>query len=120
MGVSKKPENSVLIKKAALSSAVSGKEAEFTNKQTKKSLKKLIETVNELEVDKITEIYSLDINNNYLVYDSRITLKLGTTEDLENKIYSCLAAIEKLEKANPQTEGEINASVGKEIYFTEK
>ncbi len=116
----KTPENAIQIKKAALKSAQAGKQAEFTNKKIKKNLEELIEVKNSLKLDKITEIYSVDINNNYMVYDGRITIKLGTTDNLESKIYSALAAIEKLDEQNPQAQGELTVGSGKQIYFTEK
>ncbi len=115
----KRPNGSVLIKKAALSSAIAGKEAEFTNNKIKENLSELIGAVKTYKVEKITQLYSVDINNNYLVYDGRITIKLGSTDDIENKIYSSLAAIQKLEEQNPQATGELTVGSGKQIYFTE-
>lgn len=120
LNVEKMPAKAILIKKAALSNAQTGKEAEFTNKKIKENLKLLIEQKNSLKLKKITEIYSADINNNYMVYDGRITIKLGSTDNLENKIYSALAAIEKLEEQNPQAQGELTVGTGKQVYFTEK
>ena len=117
--VQKKPKKTILIKKAAIKEAIPGREAQFTNEKIKNNLKTLIDEQKRLKLDKITELYSVDINNNYMVYDSRITIKLGTCEGLENKIYSALAAIEKLEAQNPQAQGVLNVSTGKQIYFTE-
>ena len=116
----KKPNKAVVIKKAALVTAVPGREAEFTNKKVKESLSELIEGAKKVKLEKMTEIYSVDINNNYIVYDSRITIKLGSTDNLENKLYSALAAIEKLDDQNPQAKGELTVGTGKQIYFTEK
>ena len=116
----KAPENSIIIKKAALSVSETGKKAKFTNKKTEEQLKILIKQKKIMKLDKITELYSTDINNNYMVYDSRITIKLGSVDDIEDKLNSALAAIEKLEEQNPQIEGELTVSSGKQVYFTEK
>ena len=120
LNVEKKPKNAILIKKAALSFAQTGKEAQFTNKKIKENLELLIAQKNNLKLEKISEIYSADINNNYMVYDGRITIKLGSTDSLENKLYSALAAIEKLEEQNPQAQGELTVGSGKQVYFIEK
>ena len=119
-GVKKKPKKAILIKKSALASSVIGKEAEFTNKKTSESLRLMIDEMKKLELKKVTELYSADINNNYYVYASRITIKLGSTDDIEEKIYSALAAIEKLEEQNPLIEGELTVGTDKQVYFTEK
>ena len=113
------PKNAIIIKKAALNSATPGQEAVFTNEKVKNNLSLLINAKNNLKLDKITEIYSVDINNNYMVYDGRITIKLGSTDDLEDKLYSAFAAIKKLEEQNPQAQGEITVGSGKQVYFTE-
>ena len=116
----KKPKKSIIIKKAALKTANPGSTAEFTNQKTKENLEKLISAAKDLKLNKITEVYSVDINNNYLVHDGRITIKLGSVDNLEDKLYSAFATIEKIEEQNPQSEGELTVGSGKQIYFTEK
>lgn len=117
----KNPENSIEIKKAALVSANAGMTAEFSNEQMKKDLSALTLEIKNMNIeDKITSIYSTDINNNYIVYDGRIIYKLGTTENLENKIYSALTATEKLNESNPAAEGEMTVTGDKQVYFTGK
>ena len=115
----KKPKKSITIKKAKLKTAVSGQKAQFADKKAEENLSKLIKAVKDMKLDKISALYSVDINNNYIVYDGRITIKLGEADKLENKINSALAAIEKIEEQNPQAEGELTVGSGKQIYFTE-
>ena len=119
LNIQKKPKKSITIKKAKLKTAVAGQRAQFADKRVEENLAKLIKAVKDLKLEKISAIYSQDINNNYLVYDGRITIKLGEADKLENKIYSALAAIEKIEEQNPQAEGELTVGSGKQIYFTE-
>ena len=116
----KAPKKAVEIRKAALNTAVAGKTAEFTNEKIQSNLLKISETVKNVNMKKVTAIYSQDINNNYIVFDGRITIKLGTLDKAEDKLYSALAAIDKLNQTNPKAEGEITATSDKQIYFTEK
>lgn len=115
----KKPKNAVDIKKATVSNAVEGNTAEFTDKQVSKDLLALTDAINKLELTEATAIYSDDINNNFIVYENRIVFKLGSCDDLENKLYSALAAVEKLNETNPQAEGEMTVTGDKQVYFTE-
>ncbi|MGN0528931.1 MAG: cell division protein FtsQ/DivIB [Eubacterium sp.] len=115
----KKPKNAVDIKKATVTNAVEGNTAEFTDKQISKDLLALTDAINKLELTEATAIYSDDINNNFIVYENRIVFKLGSCDDLENKLYSALAAVEKLNETNPQAEGEMTVTGDKQVYFTE-
>ena len=116
----KRPKKSIRIKKAELLTAVPGKKAEFSDKKVMECLTELIQAAKAVELEKMSALYSVDINNNYIVYDSRITIKLGTTDNLEDKLYSALAAIQKLDEQNQQAQGELTVGTGKQIYFTEK
>ena len=116
----KKPKKSVEIKKVAVKSAVAGETVELNNEKMFKRLTKLSETVKQIDIDKVSALYSQDINNNFVVYDGRITIKLGSLDKAEDKLYSALAAIDKLSETNPQAEGEITATSDKQVYFTEK
>jgi cell division protein FtsQ len=117
----KKPEGSIVIKKLTLTSANVGKTAGFEKEQIQKDLSAMTAQIKSMSLqDEITSIYSVDINNNYMVYDGRIIYKFGTTENLENKIYSALTATEKLNESNPNAKGEMTVTDVKQIYFTEK
>ena len=79
-----------------------------------------MQTVNDLKLKKITAIYSESLVSNYIVYDNRITIKLGETNGIKDKIFTALTAIEKLNDSNPDAEGTLTATNDKQIYFTEK
>ncbi len=111
-------EGAIEIKNAEIESAVIGQEVVLKNKKTEENIKLLANEVNKLNLEKITAIYSKDINNNYMVYDSRLTFKLGNIDNLDNKIYSALSAVEKLNETNPNAKGTITATGDKQIYFT--
>ncbi|MGN0532163.1 MAG: cell division protein FtsQ/DivIB [Eubacterium sp.] len=115
-----KPKNSISVKKATLKSAVVGETAVFSKNSTNKCIAALLTVIKEVNLAEATGIYTNGPDSNYIVYDNRITIKLGSTSDLENKLYSALAAIDKLNKTNPTVKGEIAAFGGKQVYFTEK
>lgn len=120
LNIEKKPENCIIIRKAVPENIVAGKTADFSDEQLKKDLLALTKEISKLKLDDATAIYSTDINNNYIVYDNRITFKLGSADNLEEKIYLALTATEKLNETNPQAEGEMTVSGDKQVYFTEK
>lgn len=116
----KMPTGGIEIKKAKLTSKILGQKAEFENKKIKENLQTLASAVSKLNIDKITAIYSDDINNNYIEYDKRIKIKLGTLDNLDKKIYAAMSAIDKLNGSNPNAKGTITATNDKQIYFTTK
>lgn len=117
-----KPKNAIAIKKLGITGALEGTIAEISSEQQKKDILAITGVIGNLDLgDKITEINSDNINSNYVVYDGRITIKLGTTENVEDKLYSALTVIEeKLNKSNPDAKGTLTATGDKEIYFTEE
>ena len=116
----KKNKNAVTLDKLSFKTAVVGHVAELSDKKIKTNLLKITAAITRLKIDKITAISSSDINNNSIIYDKRITIKLGNLDNLDNKIYSALAVIDRLNESNPQVEGVITVSDDKQVYFTEK
>lgn len=114
------PSGAIRIKKATLKSAVTGEKAEFSQKHTNKCIPAMIDVIKDMRLDEATGIYSDGSDSNYVVYDSRITIKLGAVSGMEDKLYAALTAIEKLNSTNPTAKGEIASYGGKQVYFTEK
>lgn len=114
------PKDCIEVRKAAIKTAVAGKTVQLTSDKVLECLISLCEVINKVEIDKVTAIYSQDINNNFIVYDGRITIKLGSLDNAEEKLYSALTAIDKLTESNPKAEGELTAISDKQVYFTEK
>lgn len=110
----------VLIDNVAVTEATQGQTVVFTDDKIQLSITKVNQAVKALKIDTVTSIYALDADNNYIVHDNRIVVNLGKADNLENKLYTALASIEKLEQTNPLTEGELNVSTDKQTYFTEK
>lgn len=110
----------ILISKAEISSAQPGSEIVFKDSDIGECLKQLAAVVNDNDFSEITSIYSNSIRDNYVVYENRIAFKLGTCDNLENKIYQGLTACEELNQSNPNAEGTMTITGGKSLYFTEK
>ncbi len=120
VNVSEPTQNGIEIKKIAVSQSVLGQKAEFTDENIADNVKELMTVVNNLKLDEVTAIYSEGNLSNYLVYENRIIIKIGEINNAENKVYSALSAIEKLNEANPQAEGTMTSIGGKQVYFTEQ
>ncbi len=112
------PEGAIVINDVKLKTAIKGQKAAFAGKKTAKNLKKLTDVIKKMELTDITAISTKDVNNNYLVYQGRLTFKLGNLDNLERKIYAALTATEKLNESNPEAKGTMTASNDKQIYFT--
>lgn len=110
----------IAISKAEIESAVPGDVIQFADKDTGECLAKLAQSIKINNFDQITSIYSNNISDNYVVYDKRIDFKLGTCDNLDNKIYQGMTACEKLNQSSPNAKGTMTVSGGKSIYFTEK
>lgn len=119
LGAKKPPKKGIHIQKLALKSQVAGQVASIDNKDTLKDIMAMMEVVTDLKIKKVTAIYSENVSSNFIVYDNRITIKIGDTGDIENKMYSALSAIEKLDTTNPGAEGTLTSMGGKRVYFTE-
>ena len=115
-----KKAKGITISKAVISEADLGRQIAFKDADVGDCLNKLATVVKENSFDEITAIYCNNISDNYVVYDGRIEFKLGTCENLENKIYQGLTACDKLNQSNPNAKGVMTITGDKSLYFTEK
>lgn len=120
VNVKEPAEKGIELKKIAFSEVSPGKTAKLTNEELLSDLQVMMQTVTSLKLKEVTAIYSESLVNNYVVYDNRITIKLGETKDIEDKLFTALTAIEKLNDTAPDAEGTLTATNSKQIYFTEK
>ncbi len=111
-------DGAIEIQNAAVISNENGVTIGFENEESAKGLNQLSEMIKKLNITEATAISSDGKNNNYIVYENRIVLKLGDFENLENKIYRGLAGCEKLNESDPNARGTMDLSTGKQFYFT--
>lgn len=116
----KKTADAILIKDSKVTSANPGYLIGFENEDATDCISKIAQAVIATQMGEATSISSIDKNNNYIVYDNRITFKLGNCEDLESKINRGLAVCEDLNEHNSSIKGTINLTVEKQSYFTEE
>lgn len=113
-------KNGIEVQKIAFSNPVEGDKAALTDDSTKDDLSALMAVIDSTYMTEATAIYSDGENENYIVYENRITIKLGDSKGLEDKLYAALASIEKLNTSNPEANGLLTSAGGKQIYFTEQ
>lgn len=111
-------DDAIEIQNAGIISNDAGLPIGFENEATADCLNELSAIIKKLDVTQATAISSDGKNNNYIVYDGRITLKLGNLENLENKVYRGIAGCEKLMESNPNAKGTMDLTGGKQFYFT--
>ncbi len=116
----KKPKKSIALRKTAVESALAGHTVVLKDEKIADYISLLLTTVKNCHTEKVTAVYSQGINENFIEYDHRITIKLGAADNLDDKLYAAMAAIDSLSKTNPEAMGEITAKSVKQIYFTEK
>lgn len=110
----------IVINKTDIKSAVEGHKIEFKNSDVGTCLARLAKSIKDNNFTEITAIYSKNISENYVVYDNRITFKLGNSKDLDSKIMKGLTACDKLNDSNPNATGTMTITTDKAIYFTEE
>lgn len=113
-------ESNIKITDVSVINAESGSVISFENENTSDCLSKISEAIKKTEMSEATSISSKDINHNYIIYENRIIFSLGNCDNLEKKIYKGLASCDKLNESSPKTEGTLDLSDDKQIYFTEK
>lgn len=118
--VAELPTGTISIPELEITVPAVGEIAVIEDEQKLNNIKAMLGIIDSLSLAEITSVYSVDVNNNYMVYDNRIIFKLGTVDDLENKVYSALTATEKLNSSDPNAEGTMTATNAKQIYFTDK
>ncbi len=112
------PDNTIIISSADVSSANPGNTIAFSETAVQERLTTLAQAVYSCGMAQATEIYTLGVNSNYVVYMGRIVFELGSLDDLEDKIIRGLASCEKLDESSSNISGTLNLTVDKQSYFT--
>ncbi len=113
-------KGATLISVSGKISAVPGSTVIFEKESTMGCISEIMQAIDETNLKPVSKVESRGLTQNFIVYDSRITFKLGSCDDLNNKIYRGLAVCEKLDESNPGAKGTVDLTDEKQIYFTEK
>jgi len=111
-------EGAVEIQNVSIVSCENGLLIGFENEEVQSCLNELSLIIKKLNITEATAVSSDGKNNNCIVYENRIILKLGSSENLEDKIYRGIAGCEKLNESNPNAKGTMDLTSGKQFYFT--
>ena len=76
----------IIINKTDVKSAKPGHKIQFKNSDVGTCLERMANCIKENNFTEITSIYSKNISDNYVVYDNRITFKLGNSKDLDERL----------------------------------
>lgn len=115
-----KPAGVIMITETAVASAIPGYLIGFEDDDVSECIVSLVEAIKDLNMIEATSISCTDKNNNYIVYDNRITFKLGSCNNLDSKLNRGLAVCEELNNHNDSIRGTVNLSVDKQSYFSEE
>lgn len=113
------PEDCKLMKIKTTSEPFStiGSVFKLSNETENKNYNALKAELTELGLfSKITEIDLRDANSLKVVYENRLRLLIGTTDDLDTKLKSAAETIKIENKNNPTTIAEINLTIPKKVF----
>lgn len=82
----------------------------------------IIKSLETVGLSKITAIQSVNQSTNFVVYDNRLTIKIGEAVNLDKKLTMAKTSIDSTQADNilnlPETKGILDVTVGKYAYFT--
>ncbi len=113
-------ENIMLVNLGTVTEATVGKTVVLENEKTLEKLSAILLECDRLKLENISEADLSDLYNIKLVYEGRITLELGETDDgnLNKKIALGKAAIEEQDEENSSYRGTINLTVDGKGYWS--
>ncbi len=111
-------ESVPLIDGVAVSECTEGATVKLNDEKKQEALLSLLEAVDESGIKLLTDIKITDISNIKLIYDGRITIKVGDISDIVNKLKRAAAAIEKENEMSLTTVGVLNVKTAPNSYFS--
>ncbi len=108
------------IQNVSASSVSEGSVIEIEDENVFECLSEMAQAIEDNDITEITAIYSNNLSDNCLVYENRITLEIGSCENIESKLYQALAACEQLNESSPNAKGTMTYDSDKQMHFTEE
>ncbi|NMP37767.1 MAG: FtsQ-type POTRA domain-containing protein [Clostridiales bacterium] len=109
-------DNSAVINDVEILEATPGKTIVLSQEEALESIKSILKALDEYSFDGITEMCVSDSLSLRLVYDNRLTLRLGPAADMQRKLRLAAECIEKENQRNPQLRGVINLTIDGRAY----
>lgn len=111
-------ESVPLIDGVAVKGCTEGKVISLADSKKQEALLSLLDAIEQSGIKLLTDIKINDISNIKLIYDGRITVKVGDTSDILNKLKRAAASIEKENEMSLATVGVLNVKTAPNSYFS--
>ena len=111
-------ESVPLIEGVTVTQSADGEILKLNDEKKQEALLSLLDAVDKSGIKLLTDIKITDISNIKLIYDGRITIKVGDTGDIVNKLKRAAAAIEKEDEMSLTTIGVLNVKTAPNSYFS--
>lgn len=99
-----------------------GQKAVFANEEIQKAMEEMLKAIAEVKLPNVTAIKAVNHATNFIIYEDRITIKLGEATTLTRKLTLAKGSIENTGADNilslPETRGTLDMTVEKHAYFT--
>lgn len=116
--VAQVPEDVMSIEEIAIKSLDIGKRATFDTEKIDKQMEIIANALKKTDLDKITAIKPINETTNFVVYDGRIDVKLGSLTNIDYKLNLAKTAIDKENEKIPDAKGTLDVTVDKQARFT--
>ncbi len=110
-------ENVAVVTGVQPKNAIEGKSVSLGNDNINEDFKTVLSTLQASEFNGVTEIILTENGEFKLLYEDRITIKLGSMENLGLKLKRAKAAIDKENLINPYSEGVLDLKTEPYAYF---
>lgn len=107
----------ILFKNVKVEKAEIGEKIEFENKIVEEAFLSIVSQIEKQKFEKINFVDLSNLNDIKLTYDNRITILLGDTKNIEQKLALGKHAIKRQNESNPQQKGKLDLSVEKKAFF---
>lgn len=110
-------ENVAVVSGVKPKNVVEGKQISLGKDEVNEDFTTVLSTLQSSDFDGVTEIVLTEKGEFKLIYEDRITIKLGSMENLELKLQRAKAAIDKENQINPYSEGVLDLKTEPYAYF---
>ncbi len=110
-------ENVAIINDVKVKDTEEGGKVVLTNEKKTEILLTLLDSIDKVGLELLTEIDLKDINNIKIKYDDRIVFDVGSLTNVETKLARGKAALEKENEINAYSEGTLDLKTEPYVYF---
>lgn len=110
-------KNLMIVNGCVVKSAVTGEKIKF-NGNRYELITKVLKSINKNSIKKISQIDATDELNITMLYDNRITVIIGSTSEIDNKLALASEVLKKQDKLSPYEKGKLDLTISKKAYYT--